>query len=928
VIQRLLLFVILLTGFSNLLKAYVRESKHQYTTIHVDARNRIWIGTTEGLLRWKNHNTENVRLPEKFHITAIASIDNHLIIGTQNGHLICYNHKTNKIIGRFLLKAEISDICAANESIYITTQGVGIIRVNLRTYTHWHANNILNDNFISRIRIDPKGMLWAATDRGIQCIDINGRVKALPISSGIPDRLVTCLDLKDSLLLCGTQQGDLCEINLNTNKIHCFDKKQWHGAQLNDVRYLDRSIAIGSNKGAYVLSKTGVINEQVDSIEKCTKLTSDREGSIWFCSENSIQVSLHEQIKFVRHFFEANGIVHALITDKNGNLYVSYENRFIKYNWHTRKIIQSTMPFAPNNYDINTMFLGQYGRIWIGTSGNGLYTVDTATLYCRKVAIDRSVEHSGILSITGDQNTIWVSSLNGVWYSPIDSQVLKFRSLEDQYKRKKYYVYQVKKDSRNNVWLATDGQGILLLKNHEMQNFSQNMHIRNKVFYGIEEDGIGQIWFNASNDGLYCLRNDRIVHLNSLNGLSSNDILSICAYRKNFLIAVTSMGIDIIQVNNFTVSQMSFNSRKFKVKPIENAIISHVSNQIMIGTETGLIRYYLPSYKTIFGPSASIEHISVMEQSISPNQHLFEPDENYFRFKIGGILNHAETIYYRYRLLGLSDQWTVTIDKEVVYPRLMPGKYIFELETANNSSFFHADSERYDFIIKQPFYKQLWFIVSGLLSLMSLIWLLIRFRERRISRVQQLEKEKAIAEFETLKNQVNPHFLFNSFNTLIQVIDEDKEKAIEYTQMLSDYYRSLIRYRDEDLVHLDEEIMLLEKYIYLQKMRFGDSLVFINSCQNPELAHIQIPPLTLQLLAENAIKHNVVSQSKPLQIEIRFDEHFVVMSNNLNPKLTKEAGEHLGLKNIKNRYALFSRKSIQIVHTQQLFEVRLPLLTN
>jgi LytS/YehU family sensor histidine kinase len=192
--------------------------------------------------------------------------------------------------------------------------------------------------------------------------------------------------------------------------------------------------------------------------------------------------------------------------------------------------------------------------------------------------------------------------------------------------------------------------------------------------------------------------------------------------------------------------------------------------------------------------------------------------------------------------------------------------------------------------------------------------------------VQKLEKEKAIAEYETLKHQVNPHFLFNSFNTLIQVIDEDKEKAIEYTQMLSDYYRSLLSYASVNLVTLEEEFVLLEKYMYLQKMRFGTSLRLQNDCDASLVNEMEIPPFTLQLLAENAIKHTIISTEKPLTICISISHNRLVVSNNLNEKAQKVAGENIGLQNIRNRFRLFSRQEVEIYKTSLIFEVRLPIL--
>jgi sensor histidine kinase YesM len=144
--------------------------------------------------------------------------------------------------------------------------------------------------------------------------------------------------------------------------------------------------------------------------------------------------------------------------------------------------------------------------------------------------------------------------------------------------------------------------------------------------------------------------------------------------------------------------------------------------------------------------------------------------------------------------------------------------------------------------------------------------------------------------------------------------------------MLSDYYRTLLSYHKVNLVSLEEEFMLLDKYIYLQKMRFGDSLRLDNTCTADQIRDLEIPPLTLQLLAENAIKHNIVSGTKPLTLSIFIQSGFLIISNKLNEKNGKEAGENIGLQNIKNRFKLFSRQPVEIHKTHEIFEVRLPIL--
>ena len=193
-------------------------------------------------------------------------------------------------------------------------------------------------------------------------------------------------------------------------------------------------------------------------------------------------------------------------------------------------------------------------------------------------------------------------------------------------------------------------------------------------------------------------------------------------------------------------------------------------------------------------------------------------------------------------------------------------------------------------------------------------------------RVERLEKEKIEFEFETLKSQVNPHFLFNSFNTLINVIEEDPKLAVEYVETLSQFYRNMLSYRSKDFITLGEELKLLGTYIFLQQKRYGTALAFSVEVKGEEENETYLPPLTLQLLAENAVKHNAISRETPLKFEVVASDGHLIIKNNINPKLTPERGEGVGLENIAHRYRLLTNQTVEFSVVGNEFVVTLPLL--
>lgn len=191
------------------------------------------------------------------------------------------------------------------------------------------------------------------------------------------------------------------------------------------------------------------------------------------------------------------------------------------------------------------------------------------------------------------------------------------------------------------------------------------------------------------------------------------------------------------------------------------------------------------------------------------------------------------------------------------------------------------------------------------------------------SKSVKLEKDNLEAQYNTLKAQVNPHFLFNSLNSLISLLDNNP-KAEKYVQDLSEYLRYILLSNAKEEVSLSEEIENLEKFFHLQQLRFDENLHVDINIQPASLTKL-IPTLALQMLVDNCIKHNVISTKNPLYIKIFNDDKSITVSNNLQPKHTeKSTGQ--GLKNIEGRYRFISNESVKIVSDDKQFSVSIPLI--
>jgi two-component system LytT family sensor kinase len=192
-----------------------------------------------------------------------------------------------------------------------------------------------------------------------------------------------------------------------------------------------------------------------------------------------------------------------------------------------------------------------------------------------------------------------------------------------------------------------------------------------------------------------------------------------------------------------------------------------------------------------------------------------------------------------------------------------------------------------------------------------------------IQRAERLEKEKALVQYDNLKNQLNPHFLFNALASLNSLIFENQEQASQFLKQLSKVYRYLLE--NKEVVSLRKELEFLEHYISLLKTRFANALV-INIEVKDKDKEFQTVPVTLQNLLENALKHNVLTPDKPLMIRIYIENSYLCVENSLQRKSIVENSNKHGLMNLKNLYRYLDPKEVIIIETEDKFTVKVPLI--
>ncbi len=250
---------------------------------------------------------------------------------------------------------------------------------------------------------------------------------------------------------------------------------------------------------------------------------------------------------------------------------------------------------------------------------------------------------------------------------------------------------------------------------------------------------------------------------------------------------------------------------------------------------------------------------------------------------------------------------------------------IFALKFTMEVIFFKSSC--HDFLNNQKLSN---YVISILITLIvSLFFHALYFykknQDKKINQ-QKIIATTASAKFESLKNQIDPHFLFNSLNVLSSLIEENPANAQRFTTSLSKIYRYVLEQKDKELVTVNEELDFAKTYMSLLKMRFENSISF----EIPDFfenSEAKVVPLCLQLLLENAVKHNIASDLQPLHIKIYIENDFLIIENNFQKKAVLQEGNGVGLQNIISRYAIISDRNIKIEENQLFFRVQVPILT-
>jgi ligand-binding sensor domain-containing protein len=892
------------------------------TAINEDSDGMMWVGSFGGLYRFDRQR--GVFLPDEFDLIGANCIykdrTGTLWIGNQTGlHKLNLTPKKNNKLSE----------------------------VNFTHYQNEPGNpNSLSSNIIKSIFEDRHGIIWMATDNGLNSFDRK---------TGIFKRY----------------QHDV----RNSHSISTNNLATWLGKSIQEDP--EGNLWIGTDNGL-------------------NKLNAERSAFTSYLHNPDDAYSLSTNTVISLHV-DNGGILYA--SSWGGKLNIANLN--VKAFALRRRDPNNVNSLSSNA--VTSMIEDSSGIFWIGTYGGGLNrwnkNTNQFTHFRHKPSNSKSLKSDTIQAVLDDRHGhLWVcngdvlSKLNRQTgeFSHYYSNVKNYRDLHDR------FIYSITQDSDGFLWLGT-GNGIKRFdeKTGEFQHYyhdpADTTTISDATTRAMFTDSKGNIWVGYGSKGMdkFNSRSVRFIHYK----YNSNDSTSISSNAVNCFFE-NSKGNVWLGTLAGGLCHFDYKTGKFSTVTDKHglpsntihSILSDNNNHLWLGTDNGLSRFD-PVAKTFtnydykdglqsnifaagnggddmswgacckgrdgtlyFGGNNGFNFFKPLHLKANSNiapvvitqfklfdslvkganeskEIVLDHDENYFSFEFSSLsfYNPAKN-QYAYKLEGVDKDWVYSGSRHYVgYTNIDPGKYTFRVKGTNNDGVWNEEGTSMIVIINPPWYRTWWAYILFTLSFVGLVYAFIRYRINKIRMQHEIvvQKHKATElEMQALRAQMNPHFIFNSLNSINRfILQNNKEQASEYLTKFSKLVRLILQNSNATLITLESELEALQLYLELESLRFNHRFSFKISVDDEiEAEIIKVPPLIIQPYAENAIWHGLMHKTGigNLEIEIKEEKNFLQIKISDDGIGRKKAGElksksaethkSMGLKITEDRIAMMSKE--------------------
>lgn len=893
----------------------------QLDNLYVDKEGFLWLSSGNQLYQYTGeefwlqpiqHDTEAQR------ISAIYKSDTALWIGWHSGHISVRYRDTARPYTPPEGHPAVPIVGFAEDEkgrLWYATDGEGLyLRDTTGRWHNWNTDDGLPSNAIYALQAYSSGVV-VATDGGLafcHYMEHKKQVRTVGTSQGLADQIV-----KDMYY-----DGQSLWLSFFEPVV-----QQWRGgkvvAQFTAPAY-DAHQFIPTPSGQWWLSERGALYHSLGAANfkafelsqrrptRIEHLAQDREGHLWVASNEGLF-----QIKLYNYQYPFAEAVTA-VDYQDSTVYFAAGGRLHRLHEPSGRIDTLWQGL----HRILSLHCDRQGRVWAGTFDGGAVIFNLATGRRSALTQKDGLANNNVLSIKGRAGEVWLGTLGGVSRVLLRDKKLQVQSVTDAAGRELPYVYGIHLSQNNEVFLATDGQGILKWQGQYFAPVDTLSTQDN--FIDVCSNGQGALYGLSANGQLYGSTPQGHFRELPLSGFPSAEVAGLLHLKGGLLVKFTDQGLETYTSSSKAWQRYGRDYGLENLDPVLHAQVQSPDGQVYIGTEGGLQVVAMDMLTQLPPPTTQLRQVECFFEKTTQKE--FAAHRNHLTFRyLGRWYINPEAVQYKVKLEGYDREWSLSNNTAVTYPRLAPGHYTFKVMAGVHHRFLPRHMQSYAFTICPPWYVRWYTLVGGLILLLLGIWGVVRLQMTRQKKREEQERQKVQAQYEMLKSQVNPHFLFNSFNTLMALIEDDKNLALHYLHQLSDFFRNVLETSHQDLIALHRELELAQTYLELQKIRFGANLQFTERLPD-KARHSLIPPLTLQLLLENAFKHNVISKKHPLQLKIYQQDGYVVVWNRKHLKRQDDPSTGYGLDSIKQKYRLYTRRPVKIENQEAYFAVHLPLI--
>jgi hypothetical protein len=629
---------------------------------------------------------------------------------------------------------------------------------------------------------------------------------------------------------------------------------------------------------------------------RALRMEVDHEGQLWVATPGGVY-----RTPLYLGLLELKSPVTALVQHRS-KVYLAVGNSLQIRNaqWELVSVEQLPAPVMALAVHADAVYAGTLGLGLFRAQGNGWLKVP--------------LQNANVLSLKSFRNDLYIGTLGGIYrLHPRGTDLIpSIPGLPQP------YAYDMAA-YRDTLYAGTDGAGVVAIF---PQGLSPGFSTPgDSVIVDLEVTPNG-LWALAFNGYLTQYKGATA----SFKSPHSEQFFSVKTMGNGLIMCLGNKGLHLLSVSKSRWAFLDVLRHAPGWIPELHAAEWMPAGTLAVGTQRGVVFLDTAAMPRVWNPGIYLRQARVGSHPFDGGR--LKHDQNAISLSLSTGWNlEARQMAYQVQLRGWDAAPYTTSESRFFYGNLPPGEYAFVAAPILEGFTDPEPAVLLRFVIERPLWQRWWFLALGVVALGWGLWAYFRWREGSIKRSQALQQALVEARYEALRSQVNPHFLFNSFNTLLALIETDPRRASGYLTGLSRFFRGILQRREQAVATLGEELQLLEEYLGLQKTRFEEALVFENAIEVRWMNHL-LPPLALQQLVENALKHNAFTAQQPLVISLSVRQGILRVQNTYRPLQPSDAvGTGFGLQSLRKQLEALVQQPLVVDSNEQYFWVEIPLLS-